>query len=421
MTNYGGYRPALRGFILTFAGDKSNRMIHYFNPGHETAVLNASPYYMYPANVAAMQHELAYLPAWYARRDDRVLVRNAADKEYADFLSGYFGALPEAILQEDTGTMGNEEICLWGISPQAIHLFGRMNEEYGINLSVPSWNDRFVYLNSRQSARDCLSRLSDAIPQVSGSLLPRIYTALDEVEAAVTTCQGQLLAKAPYSSSGRGLLWLPIGGLTRTERQILHGIVKKQGAVLVERVVDKQIDFAMEFMCDGQGGVDFGGYSLFETNNKGAYAGNRLMGQADIEVILTAEIGGGLMEDVKRQLMFYLSSEYAPYYRGCVGVDMMLYGEGSEVRIHPCVEINMRYNMGYLTLKLFENYIKPSAKGWFYLDFSPKEGEMYRLHQELKDKYPVIVEDGRMGSGYLPLCAVTPASRYRAYVLIDGV
>lgn len=395
-------------------------MIHYFNPGHETAVLNASPFYMAPANVAAMQQELAYLPAWYARRDDRVLVHDAADKGYVDFLSGYFDMLPKVVLREEIVSYGTDEICLWGISPQAIRLFKQMNEEYSLSLLVPAWNDRFTYLNSRRSAHDCLEKMIMAIPQVSQSLLPQICTTLDEVEDAVNSSRGQLLAKAPYSSSGRGLLWLPVNGLTRTEKQILHGIIKKQGTVLVEQVVDKQTDFAMEFMCDGQGGAGFEGYSLFETNSKGAYAGNCLMRQTDIEHILVSQIGSNLLEEVKRQLVIYLSSEYAPYYEGCVGVDMMLHREGGEIKMHPCVEINMRYNMGYLTLKLFENYIEPSAEGRFHIDFSSKKGEIYESHEGLKSKYPLITENGRMKSGYLSLCPVTPSSHYRAYVLIEG-
>ncbi len=395
-------------------------MIHYFNPGHETAVHNASPYYMAPANVTAMQTELAYLPAWYARRDDMILVNNEKDRDYNSFLSVYFGTLPTAITKEDLTKGNSDEVRLWGISPQAIHYFHELNEKYDCNLQLPRWFEELFFLNSRQSARNSLSKLIDSIPDISSSLLPQVCVSLEEIEQAVDSSSVQLLAKAPYSSSGRGLLWLPTDGLTRTERQILHGILKKQKVVLLEQVVDKQVDFAMEFMCDGQGAVVFEGYSLFKTNNKGAYQGNYLGQQEDISNQLVANINCDLLEEVKMRLADILSSTYASYYSGCVGVDMMLYRENNEIRIHPCVEINMRYNMGYLAVCFSRNYLHKDSSGQYNLDFSAGEGEIYKSHQSLSEKYPLVVEDGRIKSGYLSLCPVYPTSHYRAYVLIES-
>lgn len=59
--------------------------IHYFNPGHETAVLLGTQNYTAPTNVRKMQKDLALLPVWYAEEDDFVyletippqLLRNA--------------------------------------------------------------------------------------------------------------------------------------------------------------------------------------------------------------------------------------------------------------------------------------------------------------------------------------------------------
>jgi hypothetical protein len=395
-------------------------MIHYFNPGHETAVHNASPYYMAPANVAAMQTELAYLLVWYAHYGDRVLVSNEKDRGYNSFLSAYFDILPTAITKRNLIKGDRDEVQLWGISPQAIHFFQELNEKYDCNLQLPRWSEELIFLNSRQSAHNSLSELIESIPDISSSLLPQVCTSLDEIEQAVDSSSAQLLAKAPYSSSGRGLLWLPVGGLTRTERQILHGILKKQKIVLLEKVVDKQVDFALEFVCDGKCKAAFEGYSLFKTNNKGAYQGNYLGRQEDIHNQLVTNIDRNLLEEVKMRLTDILSSVYAPYYNGCVGVDMMLYKENNEIKIHPCVEINMRYNMGYLAVCFSKNYLYEGSSGQYNLDFSAKEGEIYESHRLLSEKYPLVVESGRIKSGYLSLCPVYLTSHYRAYVLVES-
>lgn len=395
-------------------------MLHYFNPGHEIAVLNASPYYTARKSMLAMCRDLAFLPAWYADKDDFVIVDKSFNKEYYAYLTNSLGKIATAIASHELGSYSQEEVELWGISPQAIHYFTEINKVSETNLRLPEWNDAFRYLNSRQAAKDCLEELIKSIPQISSLVIPRFYSDLKQLEEDVEKSSRLLLAKAPYSSSGRGLLWIPSTGISRTERQILHGIFKKQGSVSLEVVLDRQLDFAMEFMSDGKGNILFAGYSLFYTSEKGAYLGNFLGSQQHIENILSEKIPLSLLEKVKERLMLILSDKYAHCYKGCIGVDMMTYKENNNYFLHPCVEINMRYNMGFLALQLSRNYISPSSQGRFYIDFSASEGETYRLHQEMKNQYPAQFSNQRLTSGYLALCPIEIHSYYRAYMLIEN-
>lgn len=391
--------------------------ILYFNPGHETAVLNASPYYMAPANVVAMQSELSFLPAWYGNSEDVVLVDTP--EEYGNYystISTLFPSLPKAIDVQGVGECRNEEVIFWGISPQAVHYMGSICHSSCI---LPAWKEEYLLLHSRETAKDCLTKLVYSIDDISDNIIPQFHTQLNTIEEVVETSSVQLLAKAPYSSSGRGLLWLPQTGLTRTERQILHGILKKQGSVSVEPVLEKCVDFAMEFLVDNQGDISFEGYSLFSTSSKGSYLGNYLMGQSDIIAQLTYKISSELLGDIQEKLTEILKEKYASVYKGCIGVDMMVYKEGGVYKIHPCLEINMRYNMGFLATKLYENYVHPSAKGMFKIGFSAKEGDVFNRHQESLISNPLSMEDGKVRAGYLPLCPVTKDSHYWAYILIE--
>jgi hypothetical protein len=391
--------------------------LHYFNPGHETAVHNGSPYYMVPANVAAMQQELAYLPAWYGDKGDLVLVTEP--NSYFPFLNENICNLPQAITQDKPAKYNNADVSLWGISPQAILYFDMLNKEYGANLNIPEWHNGYTILNSRSNAKDCLLKIVKQIPQIQDSIIPRFYTEQEEIDNAVRRSPERLLAKAPYSSSGRGLLWLPVTGLTRTENQILHGILKKQGSVSVERVVDKKTDFAMEFLTDGNDHIQFAGYSLFETNSKGVYESNYTGSQQSMEKELAQYIPQDILDKVKQVLTSVLKEKYARLYKGCIGVDMMIYTDGGEYRLHPCVEINMRFNMGYLALKLFENYVTPASHGRFYIDFNPIKGSIYEQHIAMQRRYPVKFQDERIDKGYLSLCPIDRDNRYRAYILIE--
>lgn len=392
--------------------------IRYFNPGHETAVNNASPYYTPPANIAAMQEELSFLPAWYADREDKVLV-DSKDEVYYPYLTEKLSALAQPISQNELIRYRDANVSLWGVSPQAIRYFEELNKDLDINLDIPEWSEEYKYLNSRLAARDCLSELINSIPLLSQAVIPQFYTNLDDINRAVDTSIYQLLAKAPYSSSGRGLLWLPTTGLTRTENQILHGILKKQGSVSIERVLDKQMDFAMEFMADGKGNIAFAGYSLFYTNAKGGYEANYIGSQKSIIEQLSEKISLDLLESVKNKLIDILSKKVTTLYNGCIGVDMLIYLEDNEYKLHPCVEINMRYNMGFLTCRLYENYIATQSCGKFYIDFKPKAEEMYNNHLLMEEKHPIRIENGRITSGYLSLCPINKSNRYRAYVLVE--
>lgn len=392
--------------------------IHYFNPGHETAVNNASPYYTPPANIAAMQEELSFLPAWYADREDKVLV-DSKDEVYYSYLTEKFSTLAQPVSQNELTLYRNANVSLWGVSPQAIRYFEELNKELEINLDIPEWSEEYKYLNSRLAARDCLSELINSILLLSQAVTPQFYTNLDNINRAVNASAYQLLAKAPYSSSGRGLLWLPATGLTRTENQILHGILKKQGSVSIERVLDKQMDFAMEFMADGKGNIAFAGYSLFYTNAKGGYEANYIGSQESIIEQLSEKISLDLLDSVKGKLINILSKKLTTLYNGCIGVDMLIYLEDNEYKLHPCVEINMRYNMGFLTCRLYENYIATQSCGKFYIDFNPKAEEMYNNHLLMEEKHPIRIENGKITSGYLSLCPINRSNRYRAYVLVE--
>lgn len=56
--------------------------IHFFNPGHETAILQGSENYTPPANVQRMIRELSYLPVWYADAEDFVFTEEIVSPRF---------------------------------------------------------------------------------------------------------------------------------------------------------------------------------------------------------------------------------------------------------------------------------------------------------------------------------------------------
>ena len=126
-------------------------------------------------------------------------------------------------------------------------------------------------------------------------------------------------------------------------------VAASQGGVVGEPIYNKVEDFAMEFYADGRGRVVFAGYSVFHTGGSGMYAGNDLLSDEKILQKLSAYVPQEEFIRLRTRLEEELSALFGGFYHGYLGVDMMIChfpDEAPVYRIHPCVEINLRMNMG---------------------------------------------------------------------------
>ncbi|MDR2843375.1 MAG: hypothetical protein LBV57_01860 [Candidatus Symbiothrix sp.] len=396
-------------------------MIHYFNPGHEMAVLNASKYYQPTVNQVKMQQELAYLPAWYADAGDFVWLENHLPETFLQ-KNPFGNDLAQAITVNDIHSFKNElnqqRIAFWGLSPQSIHLFEKINQQFQLNLQIPQWQAMWHELGSRFAAQKVLSQLIRQFPQLEKNLLPQCFSKIEDIETILIQSAEKQLIKSPYSSSGRGLVWLPAGKLATSQRQIIGGMLKKQSQVSMEKVLDKQLDFSMHFDIHS-GKVRFIGYSVFQTNAKGAYEKSLLASQEKIKQLIIHYIDEQELIQIQQALVLEIQKIYAPHYAGNVGVDMLVYQSKNQYRLHPCVEINMRKSMGYLAIQIQNNYVHPESKGYFYIDYRKAASETYQRHLSLQKQFPLVTENHRIRSGYLNLCPVMTNSNYHACIIIE--
>ncbi|MDR2980283.1 MAG: hypothetical protein LBV02_07585, partial [Bacteroidales bacterium] len=323
----------------------------------------------------------------------------------------FFPTLPSPVTTATLGETKHAEIVCWGVSPQAIHLFETLNEKHSTHFILPVWRDEHRYLSRREAGSEVLRKLTEMIPEISPSLIPQYTDSIKEMEKTIQQSPVPLLVKSPYSSSGRGLLWL-WNGLGAKERELLCGMLRKQQHVSLEPILNKKLDFSLQYACDGNGSISLEGYSIFATNDKGAYIGSHLAPQSNLIGRITAFIPNELLRRVENELTRLIKHQYAACYKGCVGVDMMIYEENGEYKIHPCVEINMRYSMGYVALKIQQNYLSPGATGVFRIDHHPQPGKALRIHQELHRRHPLVIENNRIQSGYLSLCRIGEETRF---------
>jgi hypothetical protein len=117
----------------------------------------------------------------------------------------------------------------------------------------------------------------------------------------------------------------------------------KQGSVIVERRFGILKECAMLFECHYEG-IDFIGYSLFESRN-GAYSRNIPASNEDIEDIIAGYISRDTLTAIREGLKSILADTLVGHYEGFLGVDQMICQTDSPVFI-PVSEINLRMTMG---------------------------------------------------------------------------
>ena len=169
----------------------------------------------------------------------------------------------------------------------------------------------------------------------------------------------------------------------------------------------------MEFVCDGD--VRFEGYSLFVTHN-GVYLSNTLMSDEAIEKHLSQWIDVQILAEYRSLLTQFILQEIAPYYKGCVGVDMFVYQKNGEFFVNPAVELNLRMTMGLLANRFVREYMAPGATGTMSVEYRAGEGELYAEQRTLNKKFPLVFADGKLVSGCITLSPVMPETCYTVRV-----
>ena len=286
--------------------------LHIFNPENDMALADGKTGYTPPAIIQQMRRELYGLPYWWAEEDDQV----------------WDGSAPLHLEAGDT-------IRPWGWSPALKHQL----QQAGVGETFLPSDERLSQLRQlshRQTAVEALRDIVGQHPELVGK--SRLCRTWQEVQQ---TCEewGEVLLKAPWSSSGKGLMKAHHPQAEAWTRRIL----RRQGSVVAEQWQERMADLALEFWVEG-GEVRYEGLSLFTTDEGGAYKSGLVLPEMEKMAMLAQMVDPRTMAVVQRWWMERLPSVD---YNGPVGIDMLITSEG---KLHPCVEINWRMTMGLVSV-----------------------------------------------------------------------
>jgi hypothetical protein len=391
-----------------------------FNPEHDLALANGDAHYLAPHNIREMANDLAPL------------------MDYIEW---------------DTP---------WGWDAAIV---SRLHKS-GIPIQDLPTDAMLAALRTRSERITAHHLLQQMLP-LSEHLTGESYVcrSLDDIKAYATQ-HSHLLLKAPLSGSGKGLRHLNLNdndnkndnyltsrrstsALTSTFKKIeswADALIRRHGYLTAEPYYDKVQDFAMEF-CATDRRCHFIGYSLFTTDTHGRYDSNLLLSDADIEARLSAYIPRSVLHDVCHYVETHadliIPAEWdTSRFPITFGIDMMVVKNGrqftidnsqltikdleignqnSEFKLHPCVEINLRCNMGIVAHEVRRHLMAPEATGIYRLALFPDHAALQAFDEKQRALYPALYRDGLLVRGYHPLTSIEGDTRHLAYIISKEV
>jgi hypothetical protein len=376
------------------------------------AVLNNSISYMPPTGLRLFENNLAAITMWLAQSTDIVLTPNEPDTEFLKIIASIGAPMPRflSLLQLNRSNDALTELRPWGWSREIHHrlrlLKHRCSEHYQASPNA-EWQTSYQAFFSRSTG----VQLSNEIINISRPLshiriphLPLQANSVDELKKQVNYFNGKVVLKAPWSSSGRGIQKIDTTKNRQPDYFWAQGIIKQQGFILVEPLLNKLHDLSFHYHIFPEGEVKYLGHNFFITDDAGRFKGSYI-DAFPVQIINTNEL-----DDLTKAIIVTsetLKTALAKmalhnHYTGPVGIDALWYeAENGQRQMHPSIEINLRHTMGLINIQL-RQYIHPSSTASWQISHSqsPLWSETY---SNIKNQRDWQMHEGKITSGCLPL------------------
>ena len=388
------------------------KQLYIFNPENDLALASGTKNYTAPAHASQLRSDLQLLPLWYANYPCHILAK--CNKEYLQYIEMIRHKLPR-IGTVDIGNVsnGNYHVQPWGWSAAILSELIRMG------IKCPLSFDDAKYLRDISHRRISIyvfQWLKRNYPNIPLPETPCLCHTFSEIEEASQHFK-DMIAKVPWSGSGRGICRMKNENLP-IYKIWAEGILKKQGALICEKYLDKLQDFAMEYYVE-KGRARFAGFSIFYNTPQMSY---------DHAIVTTSEKLGHILktkyfmqagieiDTVKKAMSECLISFLPSEYVGYVGVDMMAYRTNdNQIAINPCIEVNLRATMGVVSAALGDRVVHPDKIGTMSILYHPTETDLIAAKSKWKE---AVFKDGFLYEGTLSLVPITDNTRYTATLAV---
>jgi len=350
--------------------------------------------------IRAMARDLESLPMYLGAGDDAILVSERPTVGFLRSIHEAGFAIPEFVTYGD-GSSGDgssrggsssdgslnvsttdladrrlQSLRPWGWSPEATRALGPLfaNLPQG-HSSIPA-AEAMRGLYSKSWSLDLLKNLlSDMDDDLDWICDPGVVGEVCSSQERVKACVDRLLAsghsqvvlKGPFGAAGKDQIRLTSGQGTFEARMTgakiawLQRLLRDFGEVIVEPWLAGRIDLSAQFLTEPDRPIRLLGITRFVTDARGQYAGSFIhqkvagLDENERRFLYGGSPGGKRLQHLFEHLgtIIEQQTEGVGYY-GPIGVDALVYKEGlsGRLKLKPVIEVNPRYTMGHLALKL---------------------------------------------------------------------
>jgi hypothetical protein len=401
---------------------------YLFNPTCDYAIANHNANWQPNKILQKMEDDLSTLPMFFGSKIDFVLVDRVTSREFIYSLKQLKIGIPKLILKKDSLqnphfiNLPKNKLLPWGWSPAAHKFFSSHKDSCSAEFrqsAVFKWKPEHREIASRKFALGILKQLQSTLKAqyiLTEDQIPTICISKNDFESVIEKW-GNVMIKAPWSSSGRGLQPITKTPVHPKVWEKVMGIVKEQGFAVVEPLLNKALDLALLFEIK-KGKVEYIGTSYFFTNSKGQYEGNYLNGLPETIDQHILDFADFIVGEIRQPIINTIeNSEMAMFYEGVFGVDTLIYfDKNNKLKINPCLEINVRHTMGLLALRL-EKLISKHKNGIFSIYYQPKKS-FYTFKKQMEKTYPLKIADYKIESGFFALTDAQQDSQFGAFILV---
>lgn len=401
-----------------------NSNIYYFNPTCEQAVANGTVAWRPNRLLLQFENDLALLPSYFAKPHDFVIALEFPKNNFLPQFEPLEWSFPNVVTMEQiheaavSEKQRFNELKPWGQSMVVHHKFRDLKTYFSTDFResiTGKWNPKLKDFYSRLFAKHILSHFFKNNPQpyfAPETCTPQICYQTSQAAEWHKKWE-QSVFKMALSASGRGIQMVRYSYLHTSITDRLQGMLNKQGCFMAEPMLDRKLDFATQFGIKN-GIVTFIGLSVFDTDKEGQYQGNVLNINNRKYTEPTLDLLTDRLNTISEGLTKTLQNSDLPNnYEGILGIDGMVYKHNGKLLIQPCLEINLRYNMGALALELDKLLCINSFGN--YRQFMGKAGDFTAfIESQSKPNF----KNGRIKSGVLSLTPQSQTTRFGAYIEI---
>ncbi len=397
--------------------------VFLFNPTGELAIANGTHSYTPPKRLQIFEEDLSFLTSFFAQENDYIITNQNTDSHHYDKWQELgLGKLQYVSMQEINNLSIINSLNPWSWNQVSHYKFKDLKDKCSaIFKSSPNynWTPAHKLFFSRQTTNDVQKIIAQnytsdiiyiPVPAVS-------YNNYDDLNEWLINIPKAIL-KLPWSSSGRGIQVIDKTRNKPVNVDWIKGSIRQQGFITAEPLLNKQDDFSFQFFAKRNGEIDFKGISYSINDSKGHFTGGNIH-QTKLRQKINTYLTNNTIDHIA-EILIKAIKQISPqqFYEGPFGIDAIAYlNKDENIKIHPCVDINWRYNMGILNLILPGFVYENSTGHWQIGSFN--ENEWNTFISEKSKNNPLRINHYKIEKGFIPLTPVNTNARFGAWMEIE--